>query len=142
MARQTPTGGQGAPGRPGTPRRFSTPILRAIDESKILGIRAGNRSDHKFIGIWAVVVEGRVFARSWTLKPAGWNRALHVDPLGTIQVGGREVRIRARPVRASRLLDAVEHAYAEKYSTPGSLKYVRGFRARRRRESTLEFVPR
>jgi hypothetical protein len=38
--------------------------------------------------------------------------------------------------------DAVERAYAEKYPTPGSTKYVRGFRTRRRRDTTIEFVPR
>jgi hypothetical protein len=48
---------------------FSRPIVAALDASKILGIRAGARSDHRFIGIWAVVVTGRVFARSWTEKP-------------------------------------------------------------------------
>ena len=45
-------------------RRFSTSILAALDKSKILGIRAGDRSDHRFIGIWVVVVEDRVFVRS------------------------------------------------------------------------------
>jgi len=32
--------------------------------------------------------------------------------------------------------------YAEKYATPGSVKYVRGFKTPRRRATTLEFVPR
>ena len=82
-------------------RRFSTSILAAIDKSKILGIRAGARSDHRFIGIWAVVVEGRVFARSWTLKPGGWYRTFLEDPLGTIQVGDRRVRIRAARARGT-----------------------------------------
>lgn len=124
------------------PRRFPRPVLSAIDESKILGVRAGARSDHRFIGIWVVVVDGRVFARSWTLKRGGWYRTLLEDPLGTIQVGGREIRIRAVPARGERIRDAVERAYAEKYSTPGALKYVRGFRSPRRREATMEFRPR
>jgi hypothetical protein len=123
-------------------RRFSRPVLAAINESKILGIRAGTRSDHRFIGIWAVVVEDRVFARSWTLKPNGWYWTLLDDPLGVIQAGDRQVRIRARRGRSQRINDAIERAYAEKYSTPGSLKYVRGFRTARRRETTMEFVPR
>ena len=38
--------------------------------------------------------------------------------------------------------EAVEGAYAEKYPTPGSAKYVRGFRAKRRRETTIELLPR
>lgn len=123
-------------------RRFSRPVLNAIDNSKILGVRAGARSDHRFIGIWAVVVDGRVFARSWTLKPAGWYQTFRADPLGTIQVGERQIRIRAARVRGERLRDAVERAYADKYSTPGALKFVRGFRTERRRATTTEFVPR
>jgi hypothetical protein len=123
-------------------RRLSRPVVSAIDESKIMGVRAGARSDHRFIGIWAVVVDGRVFARSWTQKPGGWYRTFLEDSLGTIEVDGRQVRIRAARVRGERLRDLVEHAYAEKYPTPGSLKYVRGFRAKRRRDTTIEFVPR
>jgi hypothetical protein len=122
--------------------RFSRPVLKAIADSKILGIRAGARSDHRFIGIWPVVVNGRVFARSWTLKPGGWYRTLLEDPFGTIEVGGRQIRIRAIRTRGERIRDAVERAYAIKYPTPGSVKYVRGFRTQRRRETTIEFVPR
>ena len=123
-------------------RRFSSPVLKAIDQIKIIGIRAGVRSEHRFIGIWAVVVSGRVFARSWTQKPGGWFRTFLEDPLGTIQVGDRLIRIRVLKARGERIRDAVEKAYARKYPTPGSLKYVRGFRTERRRETTMEFVPR
>jgi hypothetical protein len=122
-------------------RRFSRSIAAAIDESKILGIRAGTRSDHRFIGIWAVVVDGRVFARSWTRKPNGWYRTLLEDPIGTIQVRKRQIRIRAVPARGSRIREAVERAYKEKYATPGSVRYVRGFRTPARRETTMEFLP-
>lgn len=123
-------------------RRLPRAIVEAIDKSKILGVRAGARSDHRFIGIWAVVVNGRVFARSWTLKAGGWYRTFLDDPMGTIQVGERTVRVRAVRVRGERLRDAVERAYATKYPTPGSRQFVRGFRTRRRREATIEFVPR
>jgi hypothetical protein len=123
-------------------RRFSRPIISAIDASKILGVRAGARSGHRFIGIWPVVVEGRVFARSWTLTPGGWYRSFLEDPLGTLQVGEREIKVRAVRARSERLRDAVERAYADKYPTPGSMKYVRGFRTERRRDTTIEFVPR
>jgi hypothetical protein len=123
-------------------RRFSRQIVAAIEANKILGIRAGARSDHRFIGIWAVVVDGRVFARSWMQGRDGWYRTFRADPLGTIQVGERQIRIRAVPARGSRIRDAVERAYAEKYSTRGAIKYVRGFRTPRRRETTIEFRPR
>jgi hypothetical protein len=124
------------------PRALSRPVVAAIDQSKILGIKAGARSDHRFIGVWVVVVDGRVFVRSWTLKPDGWYRAFLDDPLGTIQVGERQVRVRAVRATGARIRDAVERAYAEKYATPGSRKYVRGFRTPRRRDTTMELVRR
>jgi hypothetical protein len=123
-------------------RHLPRTVVAAIDASKILGIRAGARSDHRFIGVWPVVVGGRVFVRSWTLKPDGWYRTFLDDPLGTIQVGERQVRVRAVRVRSARILDAIEDAYAAKYSTPASRKYVRGFRTARRREASIEFVRR
>lgn len=122
--------------------RLPQSIVTAIDESGILGIRAGARSDHRFTGVWPVVVNGRVFARSWTLKPDGWYRTFLDDPRGTLQIGERQVPIRAVRVPNERIRDAVERAYAEKYTTPASRKYVRGFRSPRRREATMEFVPR
>jgi hypothetical protein len=123
-------------------RAFPRSTVAAIDASKILGVRAGLRSDHRFAGIWPVVVRGRVFVRSWSLKPGGWYRTFLEDPRGTMQVGDREVRIRAVPVRSERIRDAVEEAYAAKYPTPGSRRFVRGFRTKRRREATMEFMPR
>jgi len=123
-------------------RRFPRSIAAAIAESGILGVRAGDRSDHRFIGIWPIVVGGRVFGRSWTLKPSGWYRTFLDDPRGAIRIGTRTLRVRALPVRSERLRDAIEKGYAEKYPTPGSRKYVTGFRAKRRREATIEFVPR
>ena len=107
------------------------------------GIRAGDRSDHRFTGVWPIVVAGRVFARSWTQKPDGWYRAFLEDPRGVIQTTTkRRIRIKAVSVKSERIRDAIERAYAEKYATKGSRKYVRGFRTARRRDTTTEFVPR
>lgn len=130
------------PARIRTRARFSDRLLATIGRDKIFRVRAGARSDHRFTGIWVVVVGGRVFARSWTLEAGGWYRTFLEDPLGTIQVGGREIPVRAARVRLARTLDAIERAYAEKYDTPGSAKFVRGFRSPRRREATIEFRPR
>ena len=121
-------------------RRLPPTIVAAIDESHILGVRAGARSAHRFIGIWPVVLKGRVFGRSWSLKVGGWYRTFQEDPRGAIRIGTRTVRVRAVPVKSEAIRDAVEHAYAEKYPTPGSRKYVRGFKTKRRREATMEFV--
>lgn len=124
------------------PKRLSRAVVAAADAAKIIGIKAGAKSDHKFVGVWPVVVGGRVYARSWTLKKDGWYHTFLEDPLGILQVGDREIRVRAIRARSERVRDKVEDAYAAKYDTKASQKYVRGFRSARRREATMEFVPR
>ena len=126
---------------PARPRSFSKPALAALDAAKIVGVRSGTA--HRFTGVWVVVVNGRVFVRSWNDKPTGWHRAFLDEPLGSIQApAGREIRVRARKVRGERLLDAIDAAYAEKYDTPASQKWVRGFAQARRRATTTELTPR
>lgn len=121
-------------------RRFSKSIIDAIREGKILGIRAGTKP-HRVIGIWAVVVEGRVFVRSWSLKPRSWWRTFLEEPRGIIVVNDREIKVRPVFTRSERLKKAVDRAYAEKYNTPGSLHFVKGFKNKRRRDTTTELVP-
>jgi hypothetical protein len=120
--------------------RFPTRLVAAIDQAHYLRIRAGT-GDHRFIGIWAVVVDGRVFVRSWTLKPHGWNRTFSKEPRGEIEVDGRTIRVRARRATSERLQSAVDDAYREKYNTKASVEYVRGLSRGRRRESTIELLP-
>lgn len=43
-------------------RHFSDDILAILGERKGLRIRAGT-GQHRFIGIWVVLVKGRVFVR-------------------------------------------------------------------------------
>ena len=121
-------------------RGFSDDIVAVIGDGKILRIRAGT-GPHRFIGIWAVVVEARVFVRSWSLKPRSWYRTFLEEPRGTIQVAGREIEVRAVRTRGERLKDAVDRAYLEKYHTPGSLKYARDLGRERSRDTTTELLP-
>ena len=122
------------------PKRFPGTVLERITASKILGVRAG--SEHRFTGVWVVVVKGRVFVRPWNDKADGWHRALLHARRGTIQIPTREIPVRARTVRGKLLLDAIDDAYGEKYNTRASQKWVRGFRLHRRRLTTTEFLPR
>jgi hypothetical protein len=119
---------------------FSRQVLTALAGAKIIGVRSG--TEHRFTGVWVVVVKGRVFARSWSDKPTGWFRAFAEEPRGVVHIPTRrELRVRAKRVRGERLLDAIDAAYATKYDTPASQKWVRGFAEPQRRATTIEFVP-
>ena len=121
-------------------RRFPEDVVAAIREGKILGIRAGTKP-HRIIGIWAVVVENRVFVRSWSLKERSWYRTFLEEPVGVIEVDGRQIPVRAVFTRSERLKAAVDRAYAEKFNTKGSRHFVDGFKEKTRRDTTTELVP-
>jgi hypothetical protein len=120
--------------------RFPGPTLEAIRDGKILGIRAGTKP-HRVIGIWAVVVEGRVFVRSWTVKPSGWYHALREEPQGVIEVEKKKLRFRAAFTRSERLRKAVDRAYVAKFRTPWAAKLAREFKTEKRRATTTELRP-
>src|SRR4051812_25965707 len=69
------------------PRRFPKATVAGLARAKILGVRAG--AEHRYTGVWVVVVGGRAFVRSWNDEPTGWYRALRAEPLWSIQLAGR-----------------------------------------------------
>jgi hypothetical protein len=121
--------------------RFPNDVLAGIQKDKIIGIRAGKDSTHRVIGVWIVVVEGRVFIRSWSLKPRSWWRTFLEDPYGSMFLGEREIPIRAVHTRSERLKDLVSQAYQEKYNTPGSIQFVKDMSRKKSRDTTTELVP-
>jgi hypothetical protein len=106
-------------------RQFSAETVAILRESKGLRIQAGT-SQHRFTGIWVVVVKDRVFVRSWSVKPNGWYRTLLTEPGGTIQVLDLKIEVRAILTKSERVRDAIDRAYLEKYKNPGALKYAKG----------------
>ena len=123
-------------------RGFPKEIVAAIRDGKILGIRAGMKP-HRIIGIWAVVVENRVFVRSWSLKERSWYRTFREEPVGVIEVNSRRIPVRAVFTKSERLKTAVDRAYAVKFKTKGSRHFVQGFaRSKKRRDTTTELCPR
>ena len=121
-------------------QRFTGKTLSVLREGKLLAIRAGT-APHRFIGIWMVVVEGRVFVRSWGLKRRSWWRTFASERRGAININGREIPVRAVQTRSERIKDAVSRAYAEKYNTPGSLNYVKDMSRKKCRDTTTELLP-
>ena len=118
---------------------FADAAVEAVRNAKILGVRAG--TEHRYTGVWVVVVDDRVFVRSWNDKPTGWFRAFRKQPGGTIQVGDLEIPVRARLATGTRIRDAVTMAFAEKYNTKASRKWVEGFAEPARVLTTIEFLP-
>jgi hypothetical protein len=120
--------------------KFPKAVIDSIQKEKILGIRAGTNSAHRIIGIWAVVVQGRVFVRSYSMKPRSWWRTFLEDPHGTFVVGEKEILVRAIQTKSEKLKDLVSAAYKEKYNKPGDIQFVKDMSKKRSRDTTTELV--
>lgn len=121
-------------------KRFADEVLHVFQGSKGLRLRAGT-GDHRFIGIWFVLVEDRVLVRSWSVKANGWYRSFLKEPRGTIQIANLEIPVRAVRIRSESLKNAVDRAYLDKYNTRGALKYARDLGKAKSRDTTTELVP-
>jgi hypothetical protein len=120
--------------------RFPDNLIDAFNSAKIIGVRAG--TEHAYTGVWVVVVAGRVYARSWNDKPTGWFRAFKQEAEGMAQVATHEIPVRASFPRSARVLEAVTQAFAQKYNTKASRKWVEGFAEAARAAATVELEPR
>ncbi len=121
-------------------QRFADEVLDVFQKSKGLRLRVGT-GDHRFIGIWFVLVKDRVLVRSWSVKANGWYRSLLKEPRGAIQIGDLEIPVRAVRIGSKRLRDAVDRAYLDKYDTAGALKYARDLGRAKSRDTTTELLP-
>jgi len=120
--------------------QFPDEVLTLLRQGRVLRIRAGTNR-HRFIGIWVVVLEGRAFVRSWSVKPTGWYRTFLEEPRGAIQVAGQKIAVRAVRIADKRMRDAVDRAYLEKYNEAGTLKYAKDLGSAKSRATTIELVP-
>ena len=120
--------------------RFPDSLVRELERAKILGVRSGRT--HRYTAVWVVVVDGRVFVRSWSDSANGWFRAFAEEPDGSMQVGKREVRVTGKVPRSQKIRASVSRAYGEKYDTRASQKWVDGFAEPEREANTLELMPR
>ena len=118
---------------------FSYDVIELLRSVKIIGVRAG--TEHRYTGVWVVIVKGRLFVRSWNDKPTGWYRAFRKEPHGSVQLGALDIAVRARITRNAGLQKAVTEALGQKYNTKASRRWVEGFAEATREMTTLELVP-
>jgi hypothetical protein len=114
-------------------------VIAAIRADWSIAIRAGSKP-HRFIRIWAVVVRGRVFVRSWSLQTRGWYRTLLVQPSGAVRVGSKVLPFRAVRAREETVRAAVDRAYLRKYARPAEARYARDLCGPNCRATTTELI--
>lgn len=120
---------------------FSQETLDYINTHNLIGIRAGEERT-TFLNIWMVVVNRRVFARSWGLAEKSWfNTFLH-SRTGAVKCGEQLIPVIGRiSDDLSQLEELINKAYLEKYDSGSNSFYAQGITKPAHVERTMEFLP-
>lgn len=114
--------------------------LNYIQNNTIIGIKAGfQRPD--FLEIWMVIIQNRIFARSWGLAERSWYNTFLENPEGEIQCGENIYPIKAFiPKDINDLTEEINEAYLTKYYTAHNIPYSQGIIQKKHVAKTMEFV--
>lgn len=114
--------------------------LDYIKENNLIGIKAGTQRP-SFLEIWMVVVENRIFARSWGLAEKSWYNTFLENSEGQIQCGSTIYKIEALvPDDLNQITDEINKAYLKKYNFGDNSKYAIGIIEEKHIGKTMEFI--
>jgi len=113
--------------------------LYYINTHNLTGIKAGKERE-TFLEIWMVVVNERIFARSWGLAEKSWYNTFLKEPEGQIRCGDEIFNIKAAvPDDITDLTSKINEAYLTKYNTDSNIEYSRGIIREQHISRTMEF---
>ena len=111
-----------------------------INSNNHIGIKAGfDRPD--FLNIWMVVVDNRIFARSWGFAEKSWYNTFLQNPQGQIKCGDDIFLIKAFvPVGNDLMTEKINSAYLTKYNSEHNIPYAEGIVRKEHADKTMEFI--
>lgn len=110
-----------------------------INNNSKAGIKAGaDRKD--FLDIWMVVVDDRIFARSWGFAERSWYNTFLQNPKGAIKCDDMIFSIEAFIPKDNKVItEKINNAYLAKYNSPHNIEYAKGIIEKKHVEKTMEF---
>ena len=122
--------------------KFSKTFLKCIKETQITSVRAGE-GRAKFSGIWMVVVDDRIFGRSYYGAERSWYTALLSGDTGEIKCVKEIIAVKGiKPKDINKINKWISKAYEEKYLVKAyNKKWVDGLAEAERVARTIEFIP-
>ncbi|MBK7109361.1 MAG: DUF2255 family protein [Chitinophagales bacterium] len=114
--------------------------LNFIKTNNYTEIKAGKERT-TFLEIWMVVVDNRIFARSWGFAERSWYNTFLLDPYGQIKCGETIYNIQAAiPNDMNALTTSINQAYIDKYNFGKNIEYVSGIIQQNHIDKTIEFI--
>ncbi|HET6227026.1 MAG TPA: DUF2255 family protein [Bacteroidia bacterium] len=113
--------------------------MNYIRNNNLIGIKAGKERD-TFLEIWMVVVDDRIFARSWGMAEKSWYNTLKENSQGFLKCGNKIFEMKAIiPVQSAALTEKINKAYLDKYDSGENSFYAKGIIKQEHVAKTMEF---
>lgn len=114
--------------------------LNYINSNNLIGIKAGKNRE-RFLEIWMVTVDNRIFARSWGFAERSWYNTFLKDEEGQIQCGTNISNIKARvPEDLDEINEKISKAYLDKYDSGENSYYAKGIIEEKHAQKTMELI--
>lgn len=114
--------------------------IEYISSNNLIGLKAG-KERKTFLEIWMVVIDDRIFARSWGFAEKSWYNTFLIYPFGQIECGKITFNIEATiPNDIKELTSRINQAYIDKYNFGRNMEYVEGIIQQKHIDKTMEFV--
>jgi hypothetical protein len=97
------------------PDTFGPATLASLNAEREVRIRAGDDGRRGTI-IWVVVVQERVYARSFHGEQGKWYQAAARDGRAVLQASGRSIPVAVHRVTDPEVIESVSRAYLTKYA--------------------------
>lgn len=115
-------------------------VVNFINTNNLIGIKAGSARE-TFLNIWMVVVDERIFARSWGFSERSWFNTFLEEARGQLKCGDIIADIRAEvPVWNESLNERINQAYLAKYDEGDNSFYAKGITQPEHVAKTMEFI--
>lgn len=119
--------------------KFPEDFYKFLAENTLTEIKGGTKRD-KFLKIWIVNVDGRIFARTWSKSPRSWFPTLLEEGVGEIRYDDKVIKISAIRNNDPETNKLVDKAYLERYTQPENIKYAVGITQKEYWEYTVELL--
>jgi len=117
--------------------KFSEDFYKYLEKNTLVEIKGGTKRN-KYLEIWMVNVNGRIFARTWGKSERGWLNSLIEEEKGEIRYSNKTIKIEAKRNNDSEINKLVDQAYLQKYNQPENIEYAKGITQKEYSEFTVE----
>jgi len=114
-------------------------LIEYLNKNTLIEIKGGLERE-KFIKIWMVNVDDRIFARSWNKSKKSWFTEFQKVGVGQVKFGEKILNVFGKKTQKDDgINEKIDEAYLRKYRQPENIDYAKGITQPEYADYTMEF---